>query len=160
MAGQQGDDTILGGGGNDRIGGSDGNDVLSAQTGDDSLWGGAGNDRLIGGAGDDWLIGGAGADRLEGGSGRDRFRFDSVSDSRIGSPDFIQDFRPGIDLLDLSALRLQFVGRRGFSGDNQLRWTQSGGDTHVFADLDGDGRADLHIRLDGQLGLDSDDFLL
>ncbi len=63
--------TIAGNGGDDQLIGSPYNDILSGGAGNDVLTGGAGNDQLSGGAGDDQLLGGEGNDRLSGGPGED-----------------------------------------------------------------------------------------
>lgn len=51
--GNEGDDTLIGGGGQDRLHGGDGNDSLSGGGGNDHLFGDTGDDLLSGGAGDD-----------------------------------------------------------------------------------------------------------
>lgn len=72
--------------------------VTHAGTNDrDQIAGGAGNDALSGGAGDDILMDGAGEDTLWGGGGTDVFVLSG--DSRT---DWIRDFEPGTDRLDLS----------------------------------------------------------
>lgn len=72
-------------------------DRLNGTNGDDVIWGMGKSDRLSGGAGDDRLIDGRGRDTLIGGNGADIFEF--VSDGRS---DFILDFDPGMDRIDLS----------------------------------------------------------
>jgi Ca2+-binding RTX toxin-like protein len=71
IAGDQGDDRLLGATLDDTLSGLGGNDSLSGAGGDDRLMGDAGNDSLIGGEGADTLFGGAGNDTLVGGSGPD-----------------------------------------------------------------------------------------
>ncbi|WP_112310929.1 calcium-binding protein [Pseudogemmobacter bohemicus] len=80
------------------ISGSDGADALSGGSGHDLIQGGAGNDTLYGGAGDDILMDGTGSDRLYGGAGADLFVLSSD-----GVVDYIHDYQPGIDRIDLSA---------------------------------------------------------
>ncbi len=72
--------------------------VLAGGAGHDVLTGGAGNDVLNGGAGQDVLRDGAGQDSLRGGAGQDIFILDAD-----GVADWIVDFQPGVDLIDLSA---------------------------------------------------------
>lgn len=166
----RGADTLYGGDHNDLLNAGAGRDRLFGQTGDDRLIAGAGNDRLDGGAGRDTLfgsggadtlLGGAGPDRLTGGHGADNFVYLRAIDSRPGkSADFITDFRPNQDHLDLRKLNLTYVGQDDFDGPRQVRWFHSRGDTHVQIDFNSDGRADMLIRLDGHLRLDADDFLI
>ncbi|WP_245540332.1 M10 family metallopeptidase C-terminal domain-containing protein [Paracoccus zeaxanthinifaciens] len=132
------------------MGGGRGQDTLLANVRADTLWGQAGHDTLAGNLG---------ADVMTGGAGRDEFRFFLAADSRTGAADLITDFTPGTDRIDLRALDLDYDGNR-FSGEDSLIWRHVGRETHVLADLDGDGRAEMTIRLSGQLSLDGDDFLL
>ncbi|WP_374301606.1 M10 family metallopeptidase C-terminal domain-containing protein [Paracoccus sp. (in: a-proteobacteria)] len=169
LFGDAGNDSLWGEGGNDMLSGGLGNDVLQAgagldrllgDAGNDALSGGEGHDTLWGGLGADTLIGGAGGDVLAGGAGADVFRFLSFGDSRPMLPDIIQDFAAGIDHLDLRALGLTFIDDDAFSTARQLRWHHAGPETRVMADVNGDGQADLMIRLLGRITLDADDFLL
>jgi Ca2+-binding RTX toxin-like protein len=90
LLGQAGHDIILGGVGNDFIDGGDGDDVLEGGAGNDVIHGGAGNDLIIGGSGLDWMFGGAGTDRF-------------VLADRQAERDWIKDFQPGEDLLEIEA---------------------------------------------------------
>lgn len=72
-------------------------EVLHGTRLDDVIWGMGRSDELIGGAGADRLIDGRGRDVLTGGPGADTFEF--IPDGRT---DWILDFEPGIDLIDLS----------------------------------------------------------
>ncbi|MBC9246483.1 calcium-binding protein [Paracoccus sp. 11-3] len=166
----KGADTLFGGAHNDVLNAGAGKDRLSGQAGDDRLIAGGGNDRLDGGAGRDvlfggdgvdTLIGGAGPDRLTGGRDADNFVYLRPNDSRPGrQADFITDFSPNQDHLDLRKLNLTYIGQDDFDGSRQVRWFHSRGDTHIQIDVDSDGRADMLIRLDGHLRLDADDFLI
>ncbi|WP_413891663.1 beta strand repeat-containing protein [Candidatus Skiveiella danica] len=82
LAGNGGDDLIVGWGGNDNISGGDGSDVLfgdaiNPNRGNASNATAFGNDIIDGGSGNDLIIGGAnksgGGDLLTGGAGRDTF---------------------------------------------------------------------------------------
>lgn len=75
----------------------DGGASHAGTIGRDQIAGGAGNDALSGGAGDDILMDGAGEDTLRGGAGADVFVLSG--DSGV---DWIRDFEPGTDRLDLS----------------------------------------------------------
>jgi Ca2+-binding RTX toxin-like protein len=130
----------------DRIGGSAWNDRVQGLGGDDALSGAGRADTLEGGRGADTLEGGAGADLLRGGPGADVFVLAAAGDSAPGRADTIADLAPG-DVIDLSALMPggTFVGAAAFDGPGQVRF--AGG--RLSGDLDGDGRADWAIRLEG-----------
>lgn len=164
MHGGAGDDTLDGGPGSDTLLGGSGDDALLGGDGYDVLLGGAGNDTLSGGAQDDTLIGGSGADIMIGNVGADIFVFETVSDSVIGGDeDVITDFEPGTDRLDLSALAsgmtLQIGGALTGTGPS-TRTAESGGDTLVYVDADGDGSSDMRFTLQGTTGVTEQDFLL
>lgn len=164
LSGGTGSDWIHGGSGTDVIAGDAGNDTLLGGSGADVITGGDGYDALSGGSGGDTLEGGGQADTLTGGSGADVFVFTAVSDSAIGAgEDVITDFETGIDLLDLQALAsgmtLQIGG--GLTGTGpSVRTAESGGDTMVFVDTDGDGGSDLRVTLQGTTGVTAGDFIL
>lgn len=167
LAGRGGDDVLTSGGGADRLSGGAGDDALSARGGADLLSGGAGRDLLQGGKGADSLIGGRGADLLTGGAGADLFVFGALHDSRVGAPDTIADFRRGIDKIDLHLLIAAdpaWRGAREFTanGRAELRFAAPEGEAPLLLqyDADGDGRADLAIRLAGLARLGLDDLIL
>src|SRR5207237_7625368 len=117
-----------------------------------------------GGGGDDTLRGAAGNDRLQGGTGADIFVFGAVGESREFSwrsdgkkavPDMLTDFTSGTDKIDLSAIdanqgtagddAFSFIGTGASSNvAGQLRAEPFGGQVHIFADVNADGRADRH----------------
>ena len=99
LSGGDGEDDLFGGTGNDIVDGGNDRDDLFGGDGDDTLIGGNGNDDLEGGEGDDILEGGAGDDDLVGGFGADTFKFSSGD-----GDDVIEDFTPGEDKIDLSAI--------------------------------------------------------
>ena len=72
---------------------------LSGTEGGDIMDGGAGHDTVVGGAGNDVLLDSAGADEFWGGPGADRFVMDLDGDA-----DWIRDFDPAVDILDLSGM--------------------------------------------------------
>jgi serralysin len=165
-------DVFWGGDGNDTLYGYNGNDRISGGNGSDKLYGANGNDTLKGDAGNDRLEGGAGADKLYGGAGADTFVFRSKADSTTSAPDTIFDFsRTQKDKIDLSAFDANttkaglqdfaFIGTQKFHKTaGELRYEKSGGDTFVYGDLNGDGRADFKIVLDTSVSLLKGDFIL
>lgn len=177
-----------GGAGADRLFGDYHANILNGKAGHDAVYGGAGNDTIQGEAGDDRLFGDAGADRIggglghdimTGGGGADIFAFAGLADSQNYAlrsdgkkflPDFIADFVSGEDRVDLSAIdanagtggndAFTFIGTAAFSGvAGQLRYETGGGQACIFADVDGDGYADLTIAANAP-SLFATDFIL
>lgn len=145
-------------------------------TGNDSLTGNEFTNLLRGGEGTDTIRGGAGRDLAEGGGGGDTFIFAELRDSRDSAPrsdgkkqaaDQIIDFVSGTDRIDLSAIdantgvadnqAFSWLGTGAFTNQaGQLRAQTIGSNIHIFGDVDGDGRADLHIIASGTQILVSD----
>jgi Ca2+-binding RTX toxin-like protein len=136
---------------------------------------GTGNDLanvITGNAGANILDGGAGADVLVGGAGADRFVLSAASHSPTAATrDVIVDFSQAAgDRIDVSpidanttlagAQAFTFIGTAGFSAAGQLRVAQSGSQTIVSGDVDGDGLADFQIGLSGAIALTAGDFVL
>ena len=128
------------------------------------ITGGIGADKLYGLGGADTLIGGAGKDSLYGGAGADTFVYTSAADTTVADYDYIADFSAAEgDIIDLSAIDANvvggtsddafvYVGSAAFSGTaGELRF--SGG--MLQGDTDGDGIADLAIKLSGTSSLDA-----
>jgi hypothetical protein len=154
--------TLDGGGGNDRIFG--GNARARLLGGDD-------DDEIVAGTLGDELTGGRGRDLIVGGLRADRFVFETALDSPTAkdgqwspsSGDTIVAFRAEDgDKLDLGKIAEKMRGA--------LRWStlpeqpygvwlsHTLGDTYVYVETSGDRRADLGIRLIGDLPLTSTDF--
>lgn len=145
-------------------------DRVFGLAGDDLLNGLAGADTLRGGTGDDTLNGGAGADLLQGGAGADEFRFDSRA--LDGSIDTIADFSQAQgDRIQLRRIDANgsadgngafvFIGIDAFTGvAGQLRYEQSGGETRLLADIDGNGAAEFEITATGVISFVGGDFVL
>lgn len=166
LRGHGGDDTIAGGDGDDRINGNLGADRLNGSDGNDSLRGGGGNDVLNGNAGEDVLIGGFGKDSLSGGADADVFLFTKTAHSRNSNQkDTIQDFNQGQDQIDLSQIvsgPLVFIGAGTFTntGQAEVRVTVNGSNSLVRVDENGDGVADMAIKVNDITTLTDLDFLL
>jgi Ca2+-binding RTX toxin-like protein len=183
VTGTKGADTVFGdgnsqkidgGGGADFLAGGNGKDTLIGGSGNDKLIGGKGNDQLVGGVGNDALVGGNGADKLIGGAGADAFVFSSTKDSTSVSTgrDTIVDFsRSQGDKIDLKTIdaassvrgnqAFSYIGIEEFHKKaGELRSEKSGGDTFIYGDVNGDGKADFSIKLDIAATLKASDFLL
>lgn len=163
LHGGAGDDVLRGHAGRDELFGNGGSDELHGGFGADLLDGGRASDTLKGGEGKDVLIGGRGRDALKGGAGADTFTFREVAESSSERSDTITDFGRGNDVIDLSAIDagFDFIGDAAFSDTaGELRVAKRGGDTFVYGDADGDGSADLAIRIEGRVDLTQDDFVL
>jgi Ca2+-binding RTX toxin-like protein len=165
-------DTLNGAGGNDTLNGNGGNDLLLGDAGADQLNGGLGNDSLDGGAAGDQLTGGEGTDRLTGGAGADDFIFGSLADLGVGAArDVITDFLAGTDQIVLTAIDANgaaagngafgFRGQQAFNGVGQVRFVNTGGNTIVQLNTDGNfANAEYEIQLNGTLNLQANSFAL
>lgn len=174
LEGGAGNDRLLGVAGNDTLYGGAGKDGMDGGSGNDRLYGDSGNDTLKGDTGNDALEGGVGADRLLGGSGGDTFVFRLVGHSTVASSgrDRIDDFsRSSGDEISLSAIDAKttvsgnnafvFIGDDAFHKKaGELRYQHKNGDTLVLADINGNGKADFAILLDGTFNLKASDFIL
>lgn len=176
MSGDAGNDTLTGGDGNDTLIGGTGSDTLAGGAGVDTLHGGTGNDTLKGEAGNDTLYGGAGADRLNGGKNADVFVFKSIKDSTVAQSnrDTVYDFSHGQgDKINLKAIdanqqkgsysdqSFKLIGDDAFSGKaGELRYQKMGGDTYLYGDVNGDGKADFSILFKGAIDFVKSDFIL
>lgn len=149
--------------------------TINAGDGTDQLKGGNLVDIINGGDGIDKINGEGGADVLTGGAGNDVFKYGAASDSGLGAAaDRITDFAVGSDRLNFSRIdtnaglagdqSFAFVGSGAFSGGGaaSIRYTNSGADILVQADVNGDGVADMEIILQGLSGstLSAADFVL
>jgi Ca2+-binding RTX toxin-like protein len=154
-----GSDKVYGGAGADILDGGTGNDTIDGGDRNDRLTGAQGVDRLSGGAGNDKVTGGAGADILAGNAGADTFILLKASDSRAAASDRILDLAAG-DKIDLSRIdadtgtggdqAFHLTNKfHGVAGELFLRYSAGPNRTLLQADVDGDGLADLTMRLDG-----------
>ncbi|CAN7457392.1 DUF4082 domain-containing protein [Phenylobacterium sp. LjRoot219] len=169
LTGGTGNDSISGLAGTDQLNGGDGADTLNGGDGADLMNGGTGNDSLTGTGGPDTLIGGAGTDSLNGGGGADIFRWLAFSESSTTAPDVIMSFEgagaTGGDVIDVAALSagtFVFNGTGAFSGGGaaSIRYVAGGGVTDVQFDSGNGGAAEMIVRLNTAVTLNSGDFLL
>jgi len=131
----------------------------SAET--DGAWrilSGTGDDTLSGGLGNDLVFGNLGGDTMAGGGGNDIFVYTDVAQSSGAAVDHILDFDAG-DRIDLSQVDADtttagdqaflFIGSAAFDGHaGELRAELVGATWSIEADVDGDGHADMIIRVD------------
>ena len=172
LQGGTGSDHLNGGGGSDKLDGGGGRDGLAGNGGNDILAGGSGADTLSGGNGADTLRGQTGKDVLTGGGGHDTFDFDGIGDSASGKQrDHITDFNKAGDVIDLHNINARtgvagdqgfdFIGALAFSDTKgELRAINAGANTKVLGDVNGDGKVDFSILVEGVHGLDAGDFIL
>lgn len=153
------------------LSGGAGNDKLLGGAGADKLYGGADNDKLYGGIGNDVLQGDGGADYLRGGRGNDIHVYTNASDSAATSNgawdskkgDTISGFTSGSDKIDLSAVPVTGGTGLQWSGSTASKygvWVSGKGTSYVNADTNGDGVADLVIKLKGNANPTASDFIL
>ena len=117
------------------------------------------------------LAGGLGADQFVGAGGADSFLFFSFKDSgkKVSARDSILDFTAE-DLIDLSAIdakkggkdnKFKFIGKQSFDDKKgELHYEKKKGDVVVSGDVNGDGKADFSILLDGLKKVVASDFVL
>ena len=144
---------------------------ITGNSGANKLLGMDGNDTLSGGAGADTLTGGRGNDRMAGGAGADTFVLtaDSIY-AHSHEKDRISDFSNGDgDLINLTAIDANtgldgdqaFVAVAKFSGTaGEMALSYKGGTTTVQLDVNGDGKADYTLKINGDLTLHTGTWLL
>ncbi|WP_287436183.1 M10 family metallopeptidase C-terminal domain-containing protein [Maritimibacter sp.] len=156
-------DTLRGDSGANTLNGRGGADILFGFEGNDRLIGGDGDDTLLNGAeGRDVLIGGGGRDFMIGGADADRFVFREGDTGTGAAADRIDDFEAGVDRIILRSIDADTTtgGDQAFAFGGTLTLSQSGGDTIIALDTDGDTVADAEIHLTGLLTLTAGDFVL
>ena len=167
-------DAFHGGGANSAAFLMAGDDTVTGSQGKNYLEGYAGADTIRGGGGADLLCGGLGKDSLRGGAGADIFDFNALEESTVAEEgrDVVLDFsrkqKDKISFTDLDAniYRLEdqdfrFIGDAGFHRKPaELRFDIKRGDTFIYGDVDGDGKADFSVQLNDKLQLKAGDFIL
>ena len=133
--------------------GNSGDNNLQGNIGDNTLDGGAGVDTINGGDGNDRIVGGLDNDLLRGGTGADTFvvahGFGSVLET-----DQVYDFSDAEgDRLDLTgAYAGTIVEVASFSKQaGEMTLTFAGGITTVRLDINGDGKADYQMKINGDV---------
>ncbi|MFT7596590.1 MAG: Ca2+-binding RTX toxin-like protein, partial [Paracoccaceae bacterium] len=107
-----------------------------------------------------------GRDTLTGGRDDDTFLFTRAQQSQnTNQQDRITDFSQGEDMIDLSRLTqdpLVFIDTGFFSstGQAEVRVSNLAGDGIIRVDVDGDGIADMKIKVTGFFDFADTDFLL
>lgn len=116
--------------------------------------------------------GAAGADILKG----DRGMYKFIKESTVARPDIIAEWGPhtsysggdrigvsGIDANSKLSGNQEFsrIGTKSFSGKaGELRYEKTNADTFVYADVNGDKKADFAVQIDDRITLYKDDFLV
>jgi Ca2+-binding RTX toxin-like protein len=142
---------------------------VTGNSGANTLLGLDGNDTLSGGGGIDTLTGGRGNDRMAGGAGADTFILtaDSIG---LKEKDRISDFSNGDgDLINLTAIDANtgadgdqaFTAVAKFTGTaGEMALSYKGGTTTLKLDVDGDGKADYMLKINGDVTLHTATWLL
>lgn len=154
---------------------TDGADHLNGTTANNVIDGKGGNDVINAAAGNDTIFGGAGYDTLTGGAGNDIFAFRSAAEIGTGpiNQDVITDFVQGQDKIDLSAIdaNANLTGNQDFTfvaandgsfteTAGEIAWrTDGAGHTIVQGDVNGDGKHDFELVLNGAVSLKASDFI-
>lgn len=157
------------------IGGLRGNVSIATGAIIENAIGGSGNDIIIGndadniiegGAGDDVIYGGAGQDQLWGGDGNNIFVFSNLNDSLYESPDIIEDFKSGEDLIDLSFFNevngddkfIRFVEDfSGEAGESLLSYDAKAEISELAINVSGlTSSPDFLLQIAGQVNTDTD----
>ena len=124
--------------------------------------GGDGDDRLVLGGTENRIIGGEGSDTMTGGAGSDVFVYTATSESSGVHVDMITDLDVrGDDIIDLSAIDANtgldgdqafhlVDSLSGHAGELALVYRAESDVTFLLADVDGDGKADLRVALQGE----------
>ncbi|WP_271069004.1 hypothetical protein [Caulobacter sp. NIBR1757] len=156
--------------------GNSGANNLQGNTGSNRLDGGEGVDTINGNDGDDFIIGGLGNDLLRGGTGADTFvvRQESIA-TPVLETDQVYDFDVQ-DLIDLSAIdaNTRLDGNQAFhlvsaftkpdaaheADVGQMTLTFADGITTLRLDVNGDGKVDYQMKINGDVTGDSGDWIL
>jgi serralysin len=123
-----------------------------------------------GGAGADSMVANLVANHLTGNGGADTFKWMATGDAGTGSnADTVMDFVRGADKIDFTNLdanqataahnAFSFIGTSAFHNvAGEVRYDVTSGSAHIFADVDGNGTADMEIILTNIATLATTDF--
>ncbi|MGH6734789.1 MAG: type I secretion C-terminal target domain-containing protein [Methyloceanibacter sp.] len=147
--------------------------ALTSKIGLPFVDGRGGNDVITGSQFADVLRGGSGRDKLYGGADADHFDFNFIGETKVGgNRDIIHDFsRNGGDVIDLKDIdakkgvsgnnKFNFIGKQDFhEKKGELHYVKKAGYVMVEGDVNGDGKADFQIKVNGVSALDAGDFTL
>jgi hypothetical protein len=135
---------------------------LQGNAGNNTLSGLAGVDTINGNDGDDIIVGGLGNDLLRGGTGADVFAVRHAASGTVET-DQIYDFSDAEgDYLDFTeAYAGTLVEVAAFTKTaGEMTVSLVGGNTVVRLDLNGDGKADYQVKINGDVTGDSGGWLL
>jgi Ca2+-binding RTX toxin-like protein len=142
--------------------GNAGANNLQGNAGNNTLSGLAGVDTINGNDGDDIIVGGLGNDLLRGGTGADVFAVRHVASGTLET-DQIYDFSDAegdyLDFTDAYAGTLVEVAAFTKTA-GEMTVSLVGGNTVVRLDLNGDGKADYQVKINGDVTGDSGGWLL
>jgi Ca2+-binding RTX toxin-like protein len=146
--GEAGNDNLLGGTGNDWLDGGTGPDVIRGQSGSDQIWGVEGADILIGGSGNDFFYINSAAHSAAGAANRDVIRAGDGASAFQAAGNATGDL---IVLSDIDANTATSVDNAfvfGGTGRGRLSVVNSGTDTIVRGNIDGDPDFELQIEIE------------
>jgi len=161
IAGDDGENELVGAGGSDTLSGSAGEDDLDGGDGNDTLDGGSGEDDLEGSTGNDLLIGGTGEDFIMPGTGNDVVHGGMLGIDDLGERDWVS-YRFGMEQGPLENLHINLnTGFATFEFDgtpftDKLFFIERAMGSANADTITGDGDADFnHLR-----GREGDDLIV
>ena len=150
-----------------------GADLVYTGAGNDTVWGGSGNATIYAQSGKDTIYAGTGRTIMVAGTAKDVFVFSPGHTGGLTATtaDVIQHFRAGKgDLVDLSAFdadlpagvaHLSFIGTTAFDNHpGEVRYEPLGNGEAVYADINGDGVADMMLVMTKITSLTAGNFIL
>jgi Ca2+-binding RTX toxin-like protein len=145
---------------------------IQGNDGANTLYGLAGVDTINGNDGNDFIVGGAGSDLLRGGGGIDTFVVlqESVGNAVLESDTVYDYFAGDNDSIDLSAIDADstqdgnqafIFAESGFTKTaGQMTLTFASGQTTLRLDVNGDGKADYQMKINGDVTHESGHWML